>query len=111
MSTNDTLMEQCRREAPYTILRLNDRHAPTYVLYGGPYHVASFWVTHREAQSACDQLNAVHAAAMYAERSKPRTGLSVEEIMECIPKAIERGQLNETYLRKALTEKLNQTNG
>ena len=66
------LMEQCRRDAPYSVLRLNDRHTPTYVIHGGPVHISAFWVTERDAKSECDLLNAIHAQALYDERSKAK---------------------------------------
>lgn len=74
------LMEQCRAEAPYTVLKLSDRYTPTYVIQGGPVHIAAFWVTEREAQSECDLLNAVHAQALFDERSKATKVLTDEEL-------------------------------
>lgn len=76
------IMEQCRAEAPYKVVWLSEHRVPTYVIYGGPHHIASFWASRREAQSECDQINAVYAAALYSERSKGM--LTVEEVMDCI---------------------------
>lgn len=62
-----------------------------------------------EAKADIDRIDAA-LAALYTEHSKHRTGLSVEDVMTLIPQCMERGQLNETYLRRALTAKLNELN-
>lgn len=75
MSTNATLMDECRKEAEemYPLSRIE-----------------------REA----------YAAALYAERSKPRTGLTVEEMMEVVePLCI--GEATSSSIRARLTAKLN----
>ena len=113
MSTNEQLMEQCRKEAPYKVVWRSDCHVPTYVIHGGPVHIAAFWGAIDNAENECNRLNAVHAAALYAERSKPRTGLPVEEVMEVVAKwDIDTLYWNDTAkaqreLRERLTAKLN----
>jgi hypothetical protein len=74
---NDTLMEQCRREAE----AIHPLSRPE-----------------REA----------YAAALYAERSKPRTGLTVEDVMEVVePLCI--GEETSSAIHARLTNKLNNT--
>lgn len=109
MSTNDQLIEQCRREAEerYPMPVFNS-HA-----YINTTDVALAHAVVSARQEAC-------AAALYAERSKPR--LTVEEVMEVVKNHHFRDQhpaesadtyLDEMYadLSDRLTAKLNQTNG
>lgn len=96
MTPNDTLMEQCRREA-------EERHR------------MSVYAEHRFVQTTDAALAAAiveakreaYAAALYAERSKPRTSLSVGEVMEIVePLCI--GEATSTTIRARLTAKINE---
>lgn len=90
MTPNDTLMEQCKNDSYEAFVAVYDD-------FQDPNADAMSWMKG-------------YAAALYAERSKPRTSLSVDEVMALIPQCMERGQLNETYLRHAMTSKLNEPN-
>lgn len=49
---------------PYKAIRLTDRHVPTWVIHGGPVHIAAFWSSESDAIYRCKELNDVHEAAI-----------------------------------------------
>lgn len=91
MTPNDTLMEQCRREA-------EERYpAPPYVpLPDGLDEIFGPDVRYIKQFA--------YAEALYAERSKPRTSLSVDEVMEVMKPWITKNALNGDMLWEMLPE-------
>ena len=75
---------------PYKKIRLTDRHVPTWVVQGGPVHIAAFWNSESDAMYRCKELNDVHEAAQsyaIAELDKAQqtaAGLTVDEVDQCM---------------------------
>lgn len=108
MTPNDALMEQCRREAERAYTYPN-KEIPDPCNVGRYLMECAFVDQQREA----------YAAALYAERSKPRTSLSVDEVMDEVRKWYSDPQRaglgmtmrdNWNMLHARLTAKLNELN-
>lgn len=84
MSTNDTLLDQCRREVPYNVQPHPNGYVDFWTVTGPTVSGHVLYSEWDEAKYDANELNEAYALALFHERSKSRTSLSVEDIEACM---------------------------